>query len=110
MFGNPEHFQAKDKKILIPRNVFGWLFYGGWTVAIVGPCMTMLAMGKYIEMAVWFVVAGIWFTIDFSVTSRKIQRRVERNQLFFVGESKSHVSTKKYDLNLRGSNSTTTPS
>ena len=105
MFGNPQYFQTKKSIFPKPAKLSGWLFYVLWISAILGPTIAMLAWGQYIQLLVWLVISVSWFSLDSISTSRQIQRKVELDQLFYVGEEDSHVSTENYDLNLRNSSS-----
>lgn len=101
MFGNPKSFQIRSSKLPVPRNFMGWMFYGGWILAILGPAAAMFWMGKLLEMGIWLVISVVWFSMDLFFTGRRIRRRAERERLFFVGDDDSHVSTGNFELNLK---------
>ncbi|MEE2642916.1 MAG: hypothetical protein VX768_19970 [Planctomycetota bacterium] len=104
MFGIPDYFKNSASRLPIPGRISGWVFYGLWISAILAPCLILLFMGKPLQTGIWFLFSSVWFTADTVSTSRRIRRKSEMDQLFFIGEEDSHVSTSKYDLNLRNSN------
>lgn len=101
MFGNPEYFHKDSKRIPKPAGIAGWMFYGLWFAAIIGPTVAMFLMGKQIEPLVWVTISGIWFGVDLVKSSRAIRRQRDLDELFYIGEQESHISTTNYDLNLR---------
>ena len=101
MFGNVEWFKANPARLPIPGQIKGWLFYCFWLLAVLVPTIAMLMRTQFIESGIWFLISTATCVFDVSAVSRQIRRKIEMDQLFYIGEEDSHVSTSNYELNLR---------
>lgn len=101
MFGNADWFKMNSGKMPVPQSIWGWLFYAGWTAAVLGPVGAMLVKGQFPQAGIWLVVSlgACWF--DISSVSRQIRKRREWDRLFFIGDEDNLVSTNHYELQLK---------
>jgi hypothetical protein len=65
MFGNPKWFRSKAVGFgLAPLCVQGWLYAGGWAVAIGLPFLLLVTRHQGLEALVWLVLAFLGLTAD----------------------------------------------
>ncbi len=101
MFGNPEWFHDATRRIPVPNQPKGWLYFIVWASVIAVPAALLMSRGLIPEVAVWGVLASVCFFWDLRKIRQIAKEKKAYESLYFIRDANSAAETDHYRIEIK---------